>query len=223
MSAPLFDPVEQQQRLPQYESVFQFLQRGGRAEAIPIRQWMEKAFRGVAADRRHQLRQRLKDSAFPGFISAYFELQVHEILRRLQCPFDYQPDEPGNYPADFRVTQADKCFGIEAKTFVRDLRLNEGDFVERIRSNNNLVEKLRRRGLSPRSASKWAACRRSTKTGKKQVHQPPLSCGGSSVPTTEKSMGSSKCSYPVRRMAVRGSPLVQWRIWRLHKPADTIR
>ena len=148
MSVPLFDSAEQQGGLSEYESTFEFLQRGGRPEAVAIRQWMERAFRCVAADRQHQLRQRLRDSAFPGFKSAYFELQIHEMLRRLQCSFDYQPEEPGSYPADFRVIQGDNCCGIEVTTFVQDLRLNESDFVELVRRNKELVEKLRRRGLS---------------------------------------------------------------------------
>ena len=70
------------------------------------------------------------------------------MLRRCQCSFEYEPEDPESYPADFRVAQGNDDFGIEATTFVRGPRLNEEDFVARLRSNSKLTATLSQRQLS---------------------------------------------------------------------------
>lgn len=148
-SVPLFGCVEQRiGPVAPSESTFEFLQRGGGPGTIPIRTWMENAFRNVVANRQHALRQRLRAHSFDVFIGAYLELQVHEMLRRCQCSFEYEPEDPESYPADFRVAQGNDDFGIEATTFVRGPRLNEEDFVARLRSNSKLTATLSQRQLS---------------------------------------------------------------------------
>ena len=148
-SRRLFECVEQRVGpAAQSESTFEFLQRGGAPEAIRVRTWMEHAFGSVAVNRRHALRQRLKARTFEGFIGTYLELQVHEMLRRRQCSFEYEPDEPESYPADFRITQGKDSFGIEATTFVREPRFNEDDFYRRTCRNETLKETLRLTRLS---------------------------------------------------------------------------
>ena len=87
---PLFEPVAQWEGLgPESESTFEFLQRGGRPEAIPIRTWVEDVFHGVVAIRQEELKQRLKARPFENFIGAYFELQLHEMFCCVNCSFEY--------------------------------------------------------------------------------------------------------------------------------------
>ena len=144
---PLFEPVAQWEGLgPESESTFEFLQRGGRPEAIPIRTWVEDVLHGVVTIRQAELKQRLKARPFENFIGAYFELQLHEMFRCVNCSFEYQPTKPENYPADFRLAEDGVNYGCEAKTFVGKLKRNEEDFVGRVRKQ--LKEALLRYRLS---------------------------------------------------------------------------
>ena len=79
---------------------------------------MEDVFHGVVAIRQEELKQRLKARPFENFIGAYFELQLHEMFRRVNCSFEYQPTKPESYPADFRLAEDGVNYDCEAKTFV---------------------------------------------------------------------------------------------------------
>ena len=84
MNAPLFKAVPQSLgATTNGETTFEFLQRGGRTEAIEIRQWIEDWFREYPDNDREELRKRLQSKKFTKFMGAYFELQVYSVLRRL--------------------------------------------------------------------------------------------------------------------------------------------
>lgn len=82
MNEMLFKPVEQRQGpSTARERTFEFLERGGRKEAVEIRQWIESWFQAVPDNRKKGIEKRLKAKQFKQFLGAMFELEVHEILR----------------------------------------------------------------------------------------------------------------------------------------------
>ena len=73
------------------ETTFEFLQRGGRTEAIEICQWIENWFRAYPDDHKDELRMRLQSKKFEEFMGAYFELQIFSGLRQLDCDVEVHP------------------------------------------------------------------------------------------------------------------------------------
>ena len=117
MTAPLFQPVAQRQGPTEdHETTLQFLQRGGRSEAIPIRDWMEQWFGAFPEDGKPRLRRRLQSAKFSEFLSAYFELQLFTVLKRLGCTVEVEPSFPGTRGAtvDFLARHDQDEFYVEA-------------------------------------------------------------------------------------------------------------
>lgn len=116
MNDLLFQSVPQQEGpITEGETTFQFLQRGGRGEAVQIRQWMEEWFQQFPFDQKKKLKHRLQSEDFGEFMSAYFELQVFAILRRLDCTVEVEPSFPQtNGTVDFHVTNYQEHFYVEA-------------------------------------------------------------------------------------------------------------
>ena len=97
------------------ESTFEFLARGGRQEASEIREWMEEEWSEIPCCRRKGLENRLRSKNFKQFIEAYFELQVHRLLRRLGLEIDIEPSLAGTAKTvDFRCTAHSTLFFVEA-------------------------------------------------------------------------------------------------------------
>ena len=141
MNNMLFKPVEQKQGpITAHETTFEFLQRGGSKEAIEIRQWIEAWFEAIPDKQRKALEGRLKSKRFEQFLEALFELEVHEILRRLGCIIEMEPELPGsNGTVDFHVIDKAQKFYIEATACgIGQGQLhphkNEYDAVEKLRN-----------------------------------------------------------------------------------------
>ena len=140
MNAPLFKAIPQSQgAITNGETTFEFLQRGGRPEAIAIRQWIENWFREYPDDHGEDLRKRLQSKKFAEFMSAYFELQVYSVLRRLGCRAEVHPDFAGTQgKVDFGVTHGEESFYVEATVCgieqgILRSNANEEDAVRKIR------------------------------------------------------------------------------------------
>lgn len=140
MNEMLFQPVEQRQGpSTARETTFEFLQRGGRNGAVEIRQWIESWFQAVPDDQRKALEGRLKSKHFKQFLGAMFELEVHEILRRLGCMMEWEPELPGSGTVEFRAIDKNQEFYVEATV----CGIGQGG----LHSNENehdAVEKLRK-------------------------------------------------------------------------------
>lgn len=141
MNEMLFKPVEQRQGpSTAQETTFAFLERGGRKEAVEIRQWIESWFQAVPGKQRKVLERRLKSERFGQFLSAMFELQVHEILRRCGCMMEWEPELPGSGTVEFRVSHKHQEFYVEATVCgigrgALHSNENEQDAVEKLRKN----------------------------------------------------------------------------------------
>lgn len=116
MNDLLFQSVPQQERpITEGETTFQFLQRGGRSEAVQIRQWAEEWFQQFPLDQKKKLKRRLQSEDFGEFMSAYFELKVFAILKRLDCTVEVEPSFPKTSgTVDFYVTNHQEHFYVEA-------------------------------------------------------------------------------------------------------------
>ena len=122
-----------------HETTLDFLARGGRPEAVAIRQWMEKWFQRYPVDHREELKNRLQSQDVGQFMGAYFELQVFAMLRLLDCDLDVHPSFVGTGgTVDFRVTHGEDSFYVEATVCGIDRGMlhsnaNEEDAVRKIR------------------------------------------------------------------------------------------
>lgn len=109
--------------------------------AIPIRDWMEHSFRALPANAMPRIRQRLQSPKFAEFLSAYFELQVFTLLRRVGCSIEIEPPFPGTQGAtvDFLARHQEDAFYVEATVSglgqgVLSSNANEEDAVQKIRA-----------------------------------------------------------------------------------------
>ena len=101
------------------ESTFEFLARGGRQEASEIGEWVEEEWSEIPCCRRKGLENRLRSKNFKQFIEAYFELQVHRLLRRLGLEIDIEPSLAGTAKTvDFRCTAHSTLFFVGLQEFV---------------------------------------------------------------------------------------------------------
>ncbi len=108
--------------------------------AIPIRHWMEDSFRAFPASAMPRLKHRLQSPKFAEFLSAYFELQVFTLLRRVGCSIEVEPPFPGTQGAtvDFLARHQEDAFYVEATVCgigqgVLSSNANEDDAVKKIR------------------------------------------------------------------------------------------
>jgi hypothetical protein len=96
------------------ESHFKFLNRSARARDARMRQVLEEWFSEYPPEHQHELKRRFQSKA--GYESAFFELSLHALLKRLNCQLIVHPQIPGtlNHP-EFLVTQPDgTTFILEA-------------------------------------------------------------------------------------------------------------
>ena len=67
--------------------------------------WMEEEWSEIPCCRRKGLGNRLQSKNFKQFVEAYFELQVHRLLRRMGLEIDIEPSLAGtDKTVDFRCT-----------------------------------------------------------------------------------------------------------------------
>ena len=138
---PLFRPVPQKLGpVDHSETTFQFLERGGCKTAIPIREWMERSLGHFPEASRPSLNRRFRSPKFAEFMSAYFELQVFTLLRRLGCAIEVEPHFPGTQGAtvDFLARHGDEKFYVEATVCglfqgVLGSNANEEDAMRKLR------------------------------------------------------------------------------------------
>ena len=140
MNESLFKAVPQSQgAIVNGETTFEFLQRGGRTEAIEIRQWIENWFRKYPEDHGEELSKRLQSKKFAEFMSAYFELQIFSVLCRIGCDVEIHPDFADTHgKVDFGVTHGEDVFYVEATVCgteqgILHSNANEEDAVRKIR------------------------------------------------------------------------------------------
>lgn len=132
------------------ETTFEFLQRGGRKEAVEIRQWIESWFQAVPDNRKKGIEKRLKSKHFKQFLGAMFELEVHAIFRRPGCIIEIEPELPSGGTVDFRVINKEQEFYIEATV----CGIGQGT----LHSNENeqdAVKKLRKYLRKPLHSNLW--------------------------------------------------------------------
>ena len=142
MNKALFESVRQEQGPPKpHETTFDYLQRGGRNEAVEIRQWIEDWFQAIPSiSKKKKLEGDLKSKPFSQFLSALFELEVHEILKRSCCSVEMEPDLPNSSgEIDFHANCNGYEFYVEATVCgigKGELHSNENeyDFVEKLRN-----------------------------------------------------------------------------------------
>ena len=99
---------------------------------------MTRWFRDFPEEHRDLLMRRLRSKDFGQFMSAYFEMQVFAMLRRIDCDVAVHPSFPGTGgTVDFGVTDGKEEFFVEATVCgigqgVLRLNANEEDAVRKI-------------------------------------------------------------------------------------------
>ena len=94
------------------ESTFDFLARGGRPEAVAIRDWIEARYGALPDEKRASIRGALQGR---DFVNAYFELRMLAMLHALGCEVEVEPADFGaRYVPDFRAVRDGHSFVMEA-------------------------------------------------------------------------------------------------------------
>ena len=122
------------------EAIHEFLEREGRPEAAPIRDWIEHWYGQLPPSKQPDIRGRLRSGDIRQFTSAYFELQMLAMLRNAGHEVTVEPTlADGQYNPDFLAQLGDERFYLEATVCgqgagqLRGTR-NEEDAVEKIRA-----------------------------------------------------------------------------------------
>ena len=122
------------------EAIHEFLEREGRPETAPIRDWIEHWYGQLPPAKQSDIRGRLRSGDIRQFTSAYFELQMFAKLRNAGYEVTVEPTlADGQYNPDFLAQLGDERFYLEATVCgqgageLRGTR-NEEDAVEKIRA-----------------------------------------------------------------------------------------
>ena len=125
------------------ERVHEFLEREGRPEATPIRDWIEYWYSRLPRDKRLDIRGRLRSGDSDRFTEAYFELQMFALLMSSGHEVCVEPAlANGRFKPDFRAASGGRAFYLEATVCGQSehsagplrAKKNEIDAVEKIRS-----------------------------------------------------------------------------------------
>ena len=128
---------------PARERIHEFLEREGRPEAAPIRDWIEYWYNRLPREKRADIRARLRSGESDCFTEAYFELQMFALLKTSGHEVCVEPAlANGRYKPDFLAARGRQAFYLEATVCGQgehnagELRAktNEIDAVEKIRS-----------------------------------------------------------------------------------------
>lgn len=152
-----------------YESTFEYLQRSNRPECIQRCQWINEWFDELPSNVRSTFDSRIKAKEIKTFNGALFELQVHRMLRKLNCSTEIER----NFPAtenkiDFFARKEDQILYIEATV----CGFGQG-FLAENSNEYDAVEKIRKNLKSPHS-DVWLETKGELRTtlGKKRVVKP---------------------------------------------------
>ena len=105
------------------ESPFEYVNRSAEPEIERIRNLLEQWFRDYPATAQKDVRKRFRSRNQDTHQSAFFELLVHALLRRLGCEVKAHPNIPGSAKQpDFHVCTGDRSFYLEATVIGRDRR-----------------------------------------------------------------------------------------------------
>ena len=97
------------------EKIHEFLEREGRPEAAPIRDWIEHWYGQFPPAKQPDIRGRLRSRDIRQFTSAYFELQMFAMLRNMEYEVAVEPMlADGQYNPDFLARQGAERFYLEA-------------------------------------------------------------------------------------------------------------
>lgn len=122
------------------EKTHEFFEREGRPEAAPIRHWIEHWYDQLPADKQPDIRGRMRSGDDDQFTTAYFELQMFAMLKRMGYDITVEPRlADGRYTPDFLARRGDEAFYLEATVCgygAGELQAtkNEYDAVEKIRA-----------------------------------------------------------------------------------------
>ena len=122
------------------EKIHEFLEREGRSETTPIRDWIEHWYEQLPSGKQRDIRGRMRCGDDHQFTSAYFELQMFAMLKRMEYDVTVEPRlADGRYNPDFLARCEDEAFYLEATVCGQgagELRAttNEYDAVEKIRA-----------------------------------------------------------------------------------------
>ena len=93
------------------EKIHEFLEREGRPEAAPIRDWIEHWYDQLPSDKQRDIRGRMRSGDHHQFTSAYFELQMFAMLKRMEYDITVEPRlADGRYNPDFLARCDDEAF-----------------------------------------------------------------------------------------------------------------
>lgn len=97
------------------ETTFEFIERDGRQYSIRLRRWIEQWFDSLPNDSKAGFIRRLKSRDKENFTGAMFELQIHTLLKHLNCSVEIEPAFPNaEGRLDFRATHVNQSFYVEA-------------------------------------------------------------------------------------------------------------
>ena len=125
------------------ERIHEFLEREGRPEAVPIRDWIEHWYSRLPHEKRSDVRGRLRSGETDRFTEAYFELQMFALLTTIGHRVCVEPAlADGRYKPDFLAVHGSTAFYLEATVCGQGqqnagaiwTKTNEIDAVEKIRS-----------------------------------------------------------------------------------------
>ena len=125
------------------ERLYEFLEREGRPEAAPIRDWIEHWYSRLPGGKQSDVRARLRGGETDRFTEAYFELQMFALLTISGHEVCVEPAlSNGRYKPDFLASRGSTTFYLEAtvcgqsdrNTGTLRANANETDAVQKIRS-----------------------------------------------------------------------------------------
>ena len=118
------------------EGIHEFLEREGRPEAAPIRDWIEHWSGQLPSEKQADIRGRLRSGETDRFTEAYFELQMFGLLKTSRHEVCVEPTlSGGSYKPDFLATRGSRTFYLEATVCGQGNHntANESDAVEKIK------------------------------------------------------------------------------------------
>ena len=129
-------PERQAQDAGKREGPLAYLQCSEQYSKIVRCKWYEEWFAEYPANDKASLKGRLKSKDFKNFMDALFELEVHRLLRRLNCEVQVNPPIDGKTPDFLAVKGTDRCY-VEAT-----VRNSTEAFAAEAKTNKQFVKFL---------------------------------------------------------------------------------
>jgi hypothetical protein len=129
----LFETFERTNSKPadHAEKQFNFLNRSARKRDARIRDLLELWFAEYPATEQHELKRRLESVKAQSYESAFFELSIHAIVKRLGCESTAHPEMLGTTKRpEFLVTEPN------GSTFILEARIAGGGSATEVAANN---------------------------------------------------------------------------------------